>query len=59
MAFRPKFSDLALILVSDRKVVLTIPQEELATHPLAGVLGAPLEAGEGMYLDLQNRYVFN
>ena len=59
MAFRPKFSDLALILVSDRKVVLAIPQEELTTHPLAGVLGAPLEAGEGMYLDLQNRYVFN
>ena len=59
MAFRPKFSDLALILVGDRKEVLAIPREELATHPLAGVLGAPLEAGEGMYLDLQNRYVFN
>ena len=59
MALRPKFSDLALILVGDRKEVLAVPQEDLATHPLAGVLGAALDAGEGMYLDLQNRYVFN
>lgn len=59
VAFRPKFSDLALMLVGDRKEVLGIPQEDLATHLLAGVLGASLEAGEGMHLDLQNRYVFN
>ena len=59
MAFRPKFSDLALILVSDRKEVLVIPQEDINTHQLAGVLGAPLAAGERMYIDLQNRYVFS
>lgn len=59
MAFRPKFSSLALILIGDWKEVLAIPQDELVTHQLAGVLGAPLEAGEGLYLDLQNRYVFN
>ena len=59
MAFRPKFSDLALILVSDRKEVLVIPQEDINTHQLAGMLGTPLAAGERMYIELQNRYVFS
>ena len=36
--------------------MLSIPQEALDTHPLAGVLGSPLEAGENMYSDLHNQY---
>ena len=35
---------------------MAIPQRDLATHPLAGVLGAPLETGERMYMDLQLKY---
>ena len=34
----------------------SIPLEALDSHPLAGVLGSPLEAGENMYLDLQSQY---
>jgi hypothetical protein len=37
--------------------VLSIPQEALDTHHLAGVLGSPLKAGERMYEDLQTRYI--
>ena len=55
--FRPKFVDISLELISDRKEVLGIPQEALESHKQAGFLGADLEAGEGMYQDLQNRYV--
>ena len=35
---------------------MAIPQEDLDTHQLAGVLGAKLEAGERMYTDLQFKY---
>ena len=37
-------------------MVLNIPEEDSSTNPLAGVLGAPLEAGENMYSELQKRY---
>ena len=50
---RPKFRELLLSLLNDKDDVLAIPQKALDTHPLAGVLGSPLEAGEGMYLDLK------
>ena len=38
-------------------MVLNIPEEDSSTNPLAGVLGAPLEAGENMYTNLQKRYI--
>lgn len=37
-------------------MVLYIPPEEATTHKLAGILGGPLEAGEGMYKELQWKY---
>ena len=37
-------------------MVLAIPEDDLDTHQLAGVLGAPMEAGEKMYRDLQCKY---
>ena len=37
--------------------VLSIPQEALDTHQFAGVLGSSLDAGKGMYQQLQNRYI--
>ena len=39
--------------------MLSIPQEALNTHNLAGVLGSPLEVGANMYRDLQNKYYDN
>ena len=36
--------------------VLAIPDKDLTTHQLAGVLGAPVRAGEGMYRDVQWTY---
>ena len=35
---------------------MEIPEEDLSTHPEACTLGADLEAGEKMYLDLQVLY---
>jgi len=37
--------------------VLAIPKDARATHAQARVLGAPLEAGEQMYHDLQQTYL--
>ncbi len=46
-----------LTLTGTKEAVLSIPEEDSSTHPLAGVLGAPLEAGENVYTQLQNRYI--
>ncbi|XP_064386563.1 probable LIM domain-containing serine/threonine-protein kinase DDB_G0287001 isoform X2 [Halichondria panicea] len=51
------FRDVVLTLVGSEKMVLSIPEEDSSTNPLAGVLGAPLEAGKNMYSQLQNRYI--
>ena len=36
---------------------MEIPEEDLSTHPEAGTLGADLEAGHKMYIDLQSLYL--
>ena len=56
---RPKFREMVLILISNEGEVLHVPQEALDTHRMAGELGAPLEAGEDMYPDLQMTYTNN
>ena len=53
---RPAFRELVIALTGTKDKVLSIPQEALDTHQVAGVLGAPLEAGQKLYTDLQNRY---
>ena len=53
---RPSFRELFLALTGDISQVLLIPQTDGEIHPLAGVLGSPLEAGKNMYKDLQNKY---
>ena len=53
---RPEFREILLGLLENESVVLVIPPEDKATHPQAGVLGAPLEAGQRMYSALQNTY---
>ncbi len=50
------FRDIVLTLIGNEKMVLSIPEKDSSTHPLAGVLGAPLETGENMYIQLQNTY---
>ena len=52
---RPSFRDVVLTLTSGEEV-LYIPEEDSSTNTLAGVLGAPLEAGEKMYFELQSKY---
>ena len=54
---RPSFRDIVLTLVGSEKMVLNIPEEDSSANPLAGVLGAPLEAGENMYSELFKRYL--
>ena len=53
---RPSFHDIVLTLVGSEEMVLNIPEKDSSTNPLAGVLGAPLEAGENMYTELQMKY---
>ena len=54
---RPNFRSIHLRLLENEQDVLSIPQEALDTHQLAGVLGSPLKAGERMYEDLQTKYI--
>ena len=53
---RPRFRELAITLAGSHQDVLSIPQEALDAHKLAGVLGSPLEVGKNMYSDLQSKY---
>ena len=57
-SLRPGFRDLLLALLENEEAVLTIPEDALATHAQAGVLGAPLEAGVDMYHAAQQAYVY-
>ena len=56
-AQRPSFRELLLTLLNVPNAILSIPEEALDTHSLAGVLGSTLTSGENMYRDLQERYV--
>ena len=53
---RPNFQGIMLVLLMQDRQILSIPEEDLSTHPLAGTVGAPLEAGEKMYQKLQMTY---
>ena len=54
---RLHFRAIHLSLSQSEDEVLKIPTDALQTHPQAGVLGAPLEAGQDMYADLQKTYL--
>eukprot|EP00731_Ephydatia_muelleri_P018643 Em0011g683a len=54
---RPKFREIHLSLTQNEAHVFMIPNEALQSHPQAQFLGAPLEAGEKMYLALQKTYL--
>ena len=53
---RPCFHDIMLTLLQDDGILYAISDEDLASHPNAGTLGADLLAGNRMHLDLQTVY---
>ena len=56
---RPSFRDLLLTLPDKDSSGLRIPMKERNSSTQAGTLGAPLQAGYGMYTDLQRTYISN
>ena len=50
-------SEVSISLHQSTDFILQVPEDARLTHPQAGNLGAPLEAGEKMYIDLQKSYV--
>lgn len=56
-AHRPSFRKLFITLLDSPEEVLSVSTGMLGAHHLAGVLGSPLEAGESLYRDLQDRYL--
>ena len=56
---RPRFRELTIVLTGNELDVLSIPEEDLHTHKLAGVLDAPVDSAKDMYWDLQNKYCDN
>ena len=54
---RPEFPDILLDLMRpDFKLLMWTSEDGAAHTEQARTLGAPLEAGENLYTDIQNRY---
>ena len=53
---RPAFREISDNLSSDESALLAWIEEDQHVSPQAAVLGAPLEEGMNLYLDLQNTY---
>ena len=53
---RPNFREITLALTGRETDILHIPKEVYEAHQQAGDLGSPLEAGEDVYIDLQQTY---
>ncbi len=56
---RPKYQTILTSLLQDPKNVLQIPLADASSHSSACILGSPLEAGLGMYTDLQCAYIIS
>ena len=56
-AGRPQFREIVVALSQSEEILLHIPEEVTRDHPQASVLGAPLEAGRNLYIELQNTYL--
>ena len=56
-AQRPSFEYLVKSLGAPAENILTWSQNVTQTCPEALILGAPLEHGQKLYLDLQNAYI--
>ena len=55
-SYRPDFAELVQVLSSPVTDLLSWFEEDTKIHPQAMVLGAPLEAGKDLYLELQKIY---
>lgn len=53
---RPTFANLVSRLSQPEWAIILWTRRDKETHPQAAILGAPLEAGQGLYLELQNAY---
>lgn len=56
-AVRPKYREILTKLLDEEHKVLCIPKEDASCNPQGCFLGAPIEEGECMYRDLQERYL--
>eukprot|EP00731_Ephydatia_muelleri_P014959 Em0008g679a len=54
---RPLFGDIYQSLCQSEELVLAIPCDVHLIHPNAGMVGASLEAGENLYIELQKSYL--
>lgn len=54
---RTPFKELIFELLQPEDIILQVPETDMNTHKLAGIIGGPLEAGENMYQELQTKYL--
>ncbi|KAL5491175.1 hypothetical protein EMCRGX_G016415 [Ephydatia muelleri] len=54
---RPLFGEIYQSLCQSEELVLAIPSDVHLIHPNAGMVGASLEAGENLYIELQKCYL--
>eukprot|EP00731_Ephydatia_muelleri_P015335 Em0008g1055a len=54
---RPLFKDIYQSLCQSEELVLAIPCDVHLIHPNAGMVGASLEAGQNLYIELQKSYL--
>ena len=54
---RPTFSELHAALSQPETELLGWSERDKKVHPQAAVLGAPLESGKDLYLELQEMYI--
>ena len=56
-AGRPLFEQLRLSLSQPDSALLSWSEEDIAVHPQAAVLGAPLDAGKHLFEELKTVYI--
>ena len=56
-SLRPNFRDLLAVMLDDEATILDIPVGDASSNEHASTLGASLEAGKGMYTNLQQVYL--
>ena len=54
---RPKFRDILDTLKRPVVELFVWTKEDLKSHQQCSVIGAPIDAGKELYLDLQNMYI--
>ena len=55
-SMRPEPKSILKALVRKPEVLMSVPTKAVSANSQAGILGAPLKAAAGLYLDLQKMY---